>query len=430
MIERPQIPHGELPDLVETNIEDAKEHPMLKTYPVEYIGHGGQNIVFRFLAEKNSPDAGEGVVVKAQVDHILDGMLTGISSSDSVQKFNESMSGSEDKTVNAKGVKGVEKQTSDIDKGNLIDTNKKTEDKLEDELIQEREYFKKITDVFREGTVSVPASMVAKVPVGPNIAKALFTSEQAVQFGEEIKEVDTILRFQKILPDKARNEGLSFGFKYAENNYYTPDEYENINRMLLEEGVPLDKELVKRFLHKGTVELLEQAESDEELRNLITEFVEKAIEFTGKHNEMLDLAGRDNVVFFKDDNNNWMYLMVDVHHSALKWDDAQNTIANIDFKDDLSPIDTSQVFNGINYARMLNGMAKWLDIDGRVDVMSLREEASRDVSDVSDIVLLNIRRTFQDLPRVPRIPNKPITNQDVELRGDLPDTQVISTRAV
>ena len=105
-------------------------------------------------------------------------------------------------------------------------------------------------------------------------------------------------------------------------------------------------------------------------------------------------------------------------------------IANIDFKDDLSPIDTSQVFNGINYARMLNGMAKWLDIDGRVDVMSLREEASRDVSDVSDIVLLNIRRTFQDLPRVPRIPNKPITNQDVELRGDLPDTQVISTRAV
>lgn len=76
-----------------------------------------------------------------------------------------------------------------------------------------------------------------------------------------------------------------------------------------ESDVTLD-DLSKLIKDRPLFDLLQQAEQDEGLRNVLRDFAEKAVQFAEESGEILDIGGEDNILFYKKDGT-WTYKLID-----------------------------------------------------------------------------------------------------------------------
>ena len=108
--------------------------------------------------------------------------------------------------------------------------------------------------------------------------------------------------------------------------------------------------------------LLQEAESDTELKAVLLDFVEHAVDFAERTDEILDLA-HDNVIFFHDASGHWTYLIVDgiygLQKETLKLGKSAFFKAAWPFDPrKLTDAEGNAIVKAISFTRAINGIGK------------------------------------------------------------------------
>lgn len=135
----------------------------------------------------------------------------------------------------------------------------------------------------------------------------------------------------------------------------------------------LDQFLV---IHPALRETVEQARDNPELRASLTDFVQRAMQYSKETGKSLDLNGAKNILFFENTDeiadNPWSYKLVDATspyaEAALRKTKElmEKVIAKVPIEDH---IDRHLLRSAVNYQRTLNGLAKQLGIDEHLDMI-------------------------------------------------------------
>lgn len=119
--------------------------------------------------------------------------------------------------------------------------------------------------------------------------------------------------------------------------------------------------------------VMQEMGKDELLKVIVTDFVKKAVEYTQKTGEILDIAGKDNVIFYKNDEGVWTYKLIDAMfpangHAIIK--EAKEAFENFSKNgpDSVESVAKGILYNTINYVRTINGLAGILGVSERVDI--------------------------------------------------------------
>jgi hypothetical protein len=265
-------------------------------------------------------------------------------------------------------------------------------------------------------------ALIRTVPVTPEVMKEILHKQDLGDLAPtQTLRIPTIVRYQELIPEAARmlkKEGghnldmHSFGMRYVERFDIPLNEYQRLNRMTFGEDEPFDAPVLYRFLHVGTVRLLEESYDDQALADVLRDAVRSMITFTQSHGEMLDIAGSGNVRVFKDAEGKWTYLIIDPF-ADNEWTGARDVAQRLFASGNVNHDEAYSLLNALNYARALNGMARILGVKER---LSFIPQVENEMDHLSETLLHRIRsahhwpdrRIFSPARELEKTPSKNI----------------------
>lgn len=349
--------------------ELPSEHEITKKYRPKFLGKGGENLVYEAEGRKD-------VVIKAQKQSLAKALA-----------FN--------------AASGLEPGDESI-----------TVDELrEGKLKQERERYKKLRDVF--GNHVLPQKyFVMQVPVGEKVLKELekVAEMSEVNLPKEANAGWTIVSIQKqagALKDERR---LSMGGanleRYMVNskaifNRSMRDIYRHVTEGLMDreraETSEVDAEDMKFLMAESAFRpLVDKAERDPELAAVLADFQKKAVEFSEKNDDILDVAGRDNIVFHRDQDGAWTYTIIDGLYpfdTDILSKGREAAIKN-DMGFPLDHMEVNAIGQSVNYVRVINGLGKILNTGAYIDLTP--EELKRKRYSYSDLLINKDEQMFKE----------------------------------
>ncbi len=126
--------------------------------------------------------------------------------------------------------------------------------------------------------------------------------------------------------------------------------------------------------------ILALSEIDPALRDSLKEFVSKAVSYANDTGNILAMAGKDNVIFYKEANNSdnvneekWNYLLVDALpiHNEPVFKMSQEIARKIMDDQKITEHEKTLLKKGLNFTRTINGLAEKL---GMMERSSLQVE--------------------------------------------------------
>ena len=132
-----------------------------------------------------------------------------------------------------------------------------------------------------------------------------------------------------------------------------------------------------RYDETAIQNILTLSETDSALRYSLKEFVSKAVSYANETGNILAMAGKDNVIFYKDaengDNVNdekWNYLLVDALpiHNEPVFKISQEISHKIMNDQKISEHEKTLLKKGLNFTRTINNLAEKLGMVGRLSV--------------------------------------------------------------
>lgn len=376
---RPKRPVAELAHVY---ADDQKENSSLGE--LEFAGAGGEHVVFRFKQKEGREGEHRNLLVKAQMKFLERGAKRALL--ENKDHLNPDTS--------------VRVQSID---------DRSAEESMDDEYMKvsierEKDFFKTLGRVFPSESILETRAVIRKVPLTPKFLKTLLVgTDLEDSIPDETIDVKTILRYQRPIPEGALNDqeggsnpdAHSFGFSYAERFDIPPSEYGRFEQMTRSLGNEIDMDLFSNFLHQGTLQLIEKAKTDDELKSVLQDFVRKSMKLTQKFEEMTDLAGGGNIRIFKDSDEKWQYVFVDPHANN-NWRTAKDTIVKARQNPaGISSSEASDLLNALNYERTLNGMAKLLGMDDRL-FLDNPEDPMSETSAKNVLLLLRSKNSWPD----------------------------------
>ncbi len=160
----------------------------------------------------------------------------------------------------------------------------------------------------------------------------------------------------------------------AQTDAYT-DRYVRVTRQLVldceEDGVRQAgrEEFLETQRSKPLAQLLNATRRDAGLRNVMREFVERAIAYSNDTGEIVDILGEGDNVVLRREADGWTVRMLDPLHPCEK------PLVNLRFAltmlSESGPHDDVRTYaitaiNGLNYVRTMNGLARVLNIQKRL----------------------------------------------------------------
>ncbi len=138
------------------------------------------------------------------------------------------------------------------------------------------------------------------------------------------------------------------------------------------------------FLEEGKYDdtaiqnILALAEQDPTLKNSLQEFVSKAISYANETGNILAMAGKDNVIFYKEDRdvdgdgnaNKWNYLLVDalpIHNESV-FKMSQEISQKIANHEEITPHEKTLLMKGSNFTRTINNLAEKLGMSEHLEL--------------------------------------------------------------
>jgi len=388
--------HRRIPELAEFYLRE--QHEAKQDGQLEYAGHGGEHVVFKIKQREDREGAYRSVVAKASMQYIRRGIDLWATSQ--------------------RRIDPSEQVAGEMETREAFVQRRREEGLtyMEEDLVQERKFFAAAKKYFSKEHFLYARGAIRTVPVSPSVVKELLADlNYDIKPPSEALQIDTIVRYQQMLPEEVElgREGVSsLGMRYLERLNISFDDYVRINAQTLMGKEGLDTDVFFKSLHGQTVELLKQAEEDEELKEVLRELIENMIEFTNSSEQMLDMAGPGNIRVYKNEEGKWDYLLMDIYAGG-QWSLAAETTQGLaHLKGTLPRGLVTDLTNGMNYARALNGMAKVLGVEKRIELFKEQDMYESTVRMFSCVALSSVRSAFhwpdrKEFPEPDRTPVPP-----------------------
>ncbi len=318
------------------------DHDLTKRYQPKYIGKGGENLVYQ---AKNH----QGVVIKAQKLPLAKSMA-----------WNKAH--------------GLE----------TGDDSQAVEELRTRELLEQRERQQEMLEVFGDQVLK-QRYFVMQVPVGEAVREELHESPNLyhVQIPEKADAGWTIVSIQERAKCLADSRRLSVGGANLEKTmqkngtYNHPamrDLYCHVTDSLLSaeraEQAEVDAEDLGRLM-KGTPfePLLKKALADPDLAEKLADFQKKAVEFSVKNEEILDILGTDNVVFYHDEHGMWTYQIIDGLYPFDRriLQKGREALLKIKMGAPVDHLEENAFLQAMGYVRVINSLGKLLRTGAYID---------------------------------------------------------------
>jgi len=330
---------------VPVNLQDS-ESPLdvssitqeqIEKYDPKVAGYGGENIVYTLHGH---PD----VVVKAEMDPLL---------------------------------AQIEGPDSDMDENadNQIV-------RLQKSLAKENASYNELRTYFGNEHVPTTRRYVLNVPVSKDTLSAIYKAKRRSVPDVEVKtnELPTIVAIQENVPQITGDKSLDVRGGFAElrkpadmlpNTESYKKAYETATQDLVcnpESGAAFD---LDQFLiiHPDLRPLIAQADTNPLLKEPLEDFVKKGMKYSKETGNGLDLAGKKNILFFEKPDQSWNYKLVDAlsPHSEKVLQRAEGLMEKV-AKEPLVDGEPFALTGAVNYVRIMNGLAKYLDIDEHLEM--------------------------------------------------------------
>lgn len=124
--------------------------------------------------------------------------------------------------------------------------------------------------------------------------------------------------------------------------------------------------------------LVERAENDENLYEQVKEFAAKAVRFSSETGEILDTAGKDNIIFYRK-NDGWNYLLTDAlsMHNEQVISETRSAIEDLVTGTEITLRQRLFILKTINYMRTLNGLTRILKLENTLHLGVASEAVAR-----------------------------------------------------
>lgn len=248
--------------------------------------------------------------------------------------------------------------------------------KLDEQLRAKRACYEKMREIFGREHVLPERIFFMKVPITDAIRDAIFhgPTPDAVKT-DAASEVWAVVKIQRRAPELNNPERFGIVGGYLEQRDPHPEVYRRVTAATIEheEGAHFTTDEFRELMGSPIEELLEKAETDAAIRTALIDFVRRAIQYTNETGELLDLAGFDNVPFWREPDGTWNYRLVDAlypgYGNSAKLELAPGALIRAAAGEQLDNDTRVGLLNAVNYVRLVNGLAAYLGEGERIDLV-------------------------------------------------------------
>ncbi|MBM3204862.1 hypothetical protein FJZ48_02695 [Candidatus Uhrbacteria bacterium] len=234
----------------------------------------------------------------------------------------------------------------------------------------ERARFTQLAQFFPSQHLLRYKSVLAKVPVTPEILQDLPSGPMDMAVKEAWAFV-TIQEYAREVHDP-NHLTLVCGYPEHEDDFHLdPKKYNKLTRDALFAD-PKEKDLLSRVveIQKSTVleDLIGSMIADSHLRNSVKDFVERTIAYAKETQEIIDIFGDDNVLFYRD-HIGWNYRLIDPIFPLSKiLLHLRQAMFLLEIDKPLGNMTPERValHNGLNFVRTIHGLAHHLGVTERI----------------------------------------------------------------
>jgi hypothetical protein len=230
---------------------------------------------------------------------------------------------------------------------------------VEQKLAEDRARFARLREYFGRDHVPNVKQDYMKVPITPVMTYKLH-GDRPIRGWRDAKEVWSIVKVQRRVPEVGQpgTFGLQFGYLEHHRDFLDGQPPEDFNPKELETSLtPL-------------VTLTYMADKDPGCAEALREFARKTIDYARTTGEILDLAGDDNVVFFKE-GEKWNYKLIDALYPGETdlLSKSEPLMRKAVAGENLDSYDRGRLMNIVNFVRGINGLAARLGLPDRLEVV-------------------------------------------------------------
>ncbi len=216
-------------------------------------------------------------------------------------------------------------------------------------------------------------SLFMKIPVTPGILARVYPDRKVLSHVNEAWAIVTIQRYTDAVKSDEKL-GVQCGYTEradmqgitAQERQAMSEEYERVTDRLVflsNPQLPLSRdEFLQVQKHPSLRVLLEHSDMDETLKDELKNLITNMIRFTNETDELIDLAGRDNVLFYRSDGK-WTHVLIDPLVSQSK---IIRRVRNAFRENTIDATSRRLLPHVLNYIRTVNGLAEQLDISERI----------------------------------------------------------------
>ncbi len=244
------------------------------------------------------------------------------------------------------------------------------------------ESFRIITEIFGQEHTLKQSAFTLKIPFNERILKAIH-KEYGPQSDSAIKnfnagEVWTLVTIQDKTTELKNPSRISLTAGVAELRPMQSPKFEAAYVDLTIAavfGVNKTQQIPSvevAFVQQHMATIVERMNNDQHLKSAIEDFTKNAIEYSKRTGQILDIAGKDNVIFLPSEQGSWHYLLTDAIYPNRNREmikeavEISNKIAG---DSSFAPDSVEKIILGsvLNYIRTINSLASCLNVDNRID---------------------------------------------------------------
>lgn len=251
---------------------------------------------------------------------------------------------------------------------------------LKEKAAKHHERLVRLQKYFLPGTVPLEMVAVKNVPLDEEVVVTLLKDRQIeVPKNLSVPAVMPVLCSiqRKISLPKAKVDIYS---SYAElNRTILPEFYGEGHRLLSGSEVlgPTDYEKRKQiisYIYPSLKKIAQKLEEDADFKSMVTDYIRRAMRYSADTDEIIDMAGGGNVVFFTDEEGRWQcFLMDSLSPPELKFDLIKKAALLIKHGEQVDVRMRANTLNVINYVRFANALAMLCNTPERLDVDGMKE---------------------------------------------------------
>lgn len=266
---------------------------------------------------------------------------------------------------------------------------------LAEELARERISEQELRQYFGDMVLRERLGLM-NIPVNQALIDAVGTTSGPLPWATSgISEVETIVSLQDKAPLAAFGpESRGLKTYYLEEEITNESVYTHLNSCFLdctEYAEPEDMLVLMDQSDVGLQTLLAEAERDESLHQLLSNFVAKAIKYSRETGKILDFVGSNNVRVYHDEvTQDWRVIMLDVRVGGTILLNGQSVLASVLARQPVSTDGMLNLVNALSYTRLVNALAAELGVPDRLAM------STNSIAPQSKMLLRRVKVFYQD----------------------------------